>query len=86
MTPTVVPSTGSSLSDGVVVETVIVARVLGAPLLRLDGTVVLAPGVLVRDQVPSRCVVDQRSPVGSLDEVAARLEETSARQRRVAGG
>jgi hypothetical protein len=64
----------------VVVETVIVARVLGAPLLRLDGTVVLAPGVLYG--AGATPPVGSMTGVGDLASVAARLADTSARQRR----
>jgi hypothetical protein len=33
-----------SLSEGVVMQVEVTARLLGAPILRLDGDVVLAPG------------------------------------------
>ena len=38
------PDADSSLADGVVVETRLVARVLGLRLLRVDGVVLLSPG------------------------------------------
>jgi hypothetical protein len=38
------PDAESSLADGVVVETRLVARVLGLRLLRVDGVVLLSPG------------------------------------------
>jgi hypothetical protein len=40
------PDEESRLSDGVLVETALVARVLGLRLLRVDGTVLLAPARL----------------------------------------
>jgi hypothetical protein len=38
------PDADSKLTDGVVVETRLVARVLGLRLLRVDGVVLLSPG------------------------------------------
>lgn len=43
---TMEPDEESRLSDGVLVETALVARVLGLRLLRVDGTVLLAPARL----------------------------------------
>jgi hypothetical protein len=43
---TMQPDEESRLSDGVLVETALVARVLGLRLLRVDGTVLLAPARL----------------------------------------
>ena len=43
----VLPDSDSHLSDGIVIEARLKARVLGAPLLRVDGTVLLSPGRLV---------------------------------------
>jgi hypothetical protein len=40
------PATGSHLSDGVVVQTQLVARLLGVRLLRVEGVVHLAPARL----------------------------------------
>jgi hypothetical protein len=41
---TIQPDPGRSLADGVVVETRLVARLLGIKLLRVDGVVLLSPG------------------------------------------
>ena len=50
---TLEPSTGSHLSDGVVVQTRLVARLLGVRILRVDGVVHLAPARLESlDAVP----------------------------------
>ena len=43
----VLPDGNGQLSDGVVIETRLKARLLGAPVLRVDGTVVVSPGRLV---------------------------------------
>jgi hypothetical protein len=43
---TLAPDTASHLSDGVVVETRLVARLLGLRVLRVDGVVHLAPARL----------------------------------------
>ena len=43
----VLPDSDSRLSDGIVVEARLRARVLGAPLLRVDGVVLVSPGRLV---------------------------------------
>lgn len=43
---TLTPATDSQLSDGVVVQTHLVARLLGLRILRVDGVVHLAPARL----------------------------------------
>jgi hypothetical protein len=43
---TAVPDPGKRLSDGVLVEACIRARLLGLPILKVDATVVLAPAGL----------------------------------------
>ncbi len=50
------PDADSSLADGVVVETRLVARLLGLRLLRVDGVVLLSPGRVreVAVTVPAR--------------------------------
>jgi hypothetical protein len=52
------PDAGSHLSDGVVVETRLVARVLGLKLLRIDGLVLLAPARLGRQDSGSPVLSD----------------------------
>ena len=42
--------------DGVVIETRLKARLFGAPVLRVDGTVLVSPGRIV--DLPTRRVVD----------------------------
>ena len=51
---------GSRLSEGVLVETRLTARVLGLRLLRVDGIVCLAPGRLVDGEV----VTEPARPIG----------------------
>jgi len=46
------PDRDSKLSDGVVIETRLRARVLGAPLLKVDGTVHVSPARLVASTPP----------------------------------
>jgi hypothetical protein len=41
---TLEPDADSNLADGIVVETRLVARLLGVRLLRVDGVVLLSPG------------------------------------------
>jgi hypothetical protein len=52
----VLPDSDSRLSDGIVVEARLKARLLGAPVLRVDGIVLLSPGRLV-DSVENEHVV-----------------------------
>ena len=56
-TAAVLPDSDGQLSDGVVIETRLKARLLGAPVLRVDGTVLVSPGRLV--DLPTRRVVDE---------------------------
>jgi hypothetical protein len=58
---TVQPDEDGSLADGVVVETRLVARLLGLPLLRVNGVVLLAPG-RVREPRSSIVRPDSTSP------------------------
>ena len=44
--PVLQPDPGGSLTEGVVVRTSLVARLLGVRLLRIDGTVLIAPARL----------------------------------------
>ena len=46
------PDRDSRLSDGVVIETRLRARLLGAPVLRVDGTVLVSPARLVASSPP----------------------------------
>ncbi len=74
-TAAVLPDSNGQLSDGIVIETRLKARLLGAPLLRVDGTVVVTPGKLVEltqaravdevarlDTAPSRAVSGRATP------------------------
>ena len=54
---TLAPDTTSHLSDGVVVETRLVARLLGLRVLRVDGVVHLAPARL---EMPGTAAVGAR--------------------------
>jgi hypothetical protein len=49
---TLQPDAEGSLADGVVVETRLVARLLGLRLLRVDGVVLLAPGRVRPPELP----------------------------------
>lgn len=51
---TLAPDTASHLSDGVVVQARLVARLLGLRVLRVDGVVHLAPARLERTDVVPR--------------------------------
>ena len=46
------PDADGSLADGVVVETRLVARLLGLRLLRVDGVVLLSPGRVRETPLP----------------------------------
>ena len=46
------PDADSSLADGVVVETRLVARLLGLRLLRVEGVVLLSPGRVREEPLP----------------------------------
>jgi len=73
------PDGDSHLSDGVVVETHLLARLLGLRLLRVDGVVLLSPGRL---ESPVLRSVDGSPQVGhDLVEAARLLEETEATLR-----
>ncbi len=50
---TLAPDATSHLSDGVVVETRLVARLLGVRILRVDGVVHLAPARLEGTRAPA---------------------------------
>jgi len=93
-TPALLPHESSQLSDGVVVETELIARLLGLRLLRVDGIVLMSPAHLVRPMaaasrdgptVPSRA----RAEVGSgpngqlLAQAAQLLQENEVRLRRL---
>ena len=77
------PDGDSQLSDGVVVETHLLARVLGLRLLRVDGVVLLAPGRL---ETPTTRAPDAKTPPIAgydLTEAAQLLRETDATLRGV---
>ena len=67
-TPVLAPDRDSRLSDGVVIETTLRARVLGAPLLRINGTVSVSPARLVVP--PSPQVVRGKVAPGGREAVA----------------
>ncbi len=73
---TMEPDEESRLSDGVLVETALVARVLGLRLLRVDGTVLLAPARLHERPVDTTPTVDPPAAVdGPAIEPGMRLVE-----------
>jgi hypothetical protein len=62
---TLAPATGSHLSDGVVVQTHLVARLLGLRILRVEGVVHLAPARLEPiDAVPAGTARAARTALG----------------------
>ncbi len=73
-TPVLLPEAANRLADGVVVEAQLRARILGAPVLRIDGTVLVSPGQLVDDALAR--VDGQAGPARSN---GARPGETLAR-------
>ena len=73
---TMEPDEESRLSDGVLVETALVARVLGLRLLRVDGTVLLAPARLHERPVHAASTVVTSPPTdGPFVEPGLRLVE-----------
>ena len=78
---TLAPDAASHLSDGVVVETRLVARLLGMRILRVDGVVHLAPARLERAPAPALSA----GPPSALRPVAAerQLGEGLARASRL---
>lgn len=73
------PDGDSRLSDGVVVETHLLARLLGIRLLRVDGVVLLAPGRL---EAPVPTWTAPAAVIGAdLDEAARLIEVTDLRLR-----
>ena len=77
---TLAPDTASHLSDGVVVQTRLVARLLGLRVLRVDGVVHLAPARLepagsARPQAPRAWEV--RPSRGASDALGADLAHAS---------
>jgi hypothetical protein len=61
------PDADSSLADGVVVETRLVARLLGLRLLRVDGVVLVSPGRVREAPLPP-------PPPGQPDAPSRRLD------------
>jgi hypothetical protein len=54
---TLQPDAEGSLADGVVVETRLVARLLGLKLIRVDGVVLLSPAQVQERQPPAPALV-----------------------------
>ncbi|MFC4784205.1 hypothetical protein ACT8ZV_07010 [Nocardioides sp. MAHUQ-72] len=75
------PDGSNHLSDGVVVETHLLARVLGVRLLRVDGVVLVSPARLA-EAAPVRVTADGHRTGGSLVEAARLLDESDATLRR----
>ena len=76
---TMAPDEESRLSDGVLVETALVARVLGLRLLRVDGTVLLAPARLQERPVHASSTI-VTSPPADGPSVEPRLRLVEARR------
>ena len=75
------PDAASDLSDGVVVQTQLLGRVLGVRLLRIDGTVLVSPARVVSQVDARRGGVDRSSGV-ELAEAARLLRENDEVLRR----
>ena len=79
------PDAGAQLADGVVVETRLVARLLGMRVLRVDGTVCLSPARVV-DRSPVLVVPPADTPDlplgGELAQAAEVLRALGARESR----
>ena len=90
------PDPASTLADGVVVETRLRARLFGASVLRIDGTVLVSPAHLevaspprvVRSEAvpsadrPSRTGVATRTPGAALARAAELVQESRDRLAR----
>jgi hypothetical protein len=77
---TAVPDPGKRLSDGVLVEACVRARLLGIPLLKVEATVVLAPAGLTAPTAAPRDVTVRSSaaagaPGQGLAEAVRRIHE-----------
>jgi len=72
--PPLRPDAASELSDGVVVQTQLLGRVLGVRLLRIDGTVLVSPARVVSGASGRRVGGDQPTGV-ELAEAARLLRE-----------
>ena len=68
------PDPASHLSDGVVVETRLIARLLGVRILRVDGVVHIAPARLER---PTPTTAEARRPVAADRQLGAGLARAS---------
>ncbi len=86
--PALLPDRASQLSDGVVVETRLTARLLGVRLLRVDGVVLMSPArlsaPLPAPSPPARTTNAVPGPNGHLLAQAAQLlQENDANLRRL---
>lgn len=79
--PPLRPDAASDLSDGVVVQTQLLGRVLGVRLLRIDGTVLVSPARVVSQRGDHRSGVDRSNGV-ELAEAARLLRENDEVLRR----
>lgn len=70
---TLAPDTASHLSDGVVVQTQLVARLLGLRVLRVDGVVHLAPARLEMTGTAARPAPESQLSLGADLARASRL-------------
>jgi hypothetical protein len=74
------PDTGSHLSDGVVVQTRLVARLLGLPVLRVDAVVQLAPARVEPADLATRPGHEPPLPLGADLARASRLLDDGDRR------
>lgn len=83
--PVLQPDPGGTLTEGVVVRTTLVARLLGLRLLRIDGTVLIAPGRLgeTTPRIAALPVDPYRLPGQDLARAGRLLEESHRALRRL---
>ena len=76
-TALLLPDGSSQLSDGVVVETRLLARLFGVRILRVEGTILLSPGRLIRSAGTRPLHTDDTAQIGDgLERAAVLLDES----------
>lgn len=82
---TVVASGSSRLSDGLVIETSVLARLLGVKLLTLEGTVLVSPAQLLREGSALATPAAVPVAVARREESVRRLDRGSASRSAASG-
>ena len=89
MIPALHPDPDNRLADGIVVETTLVARLLGLKVLRIDGTVLLSPARVVDSTTVAPAAQPKMPPTdpvvgnGSLALARRLLQENDERLQRL---